>query len=187
MRHPKQETLALHAGGDLGPMARWWTARHVAKCETCREDVAAYDDVRLSLPDLAEVPDLQWNRLAAEIKANVRLGLAAGECVRSAEPALHETVLFNRGRALVAFACAAVLVVTGMVLERPMPSVARAEAPMVRNTQFGIEAKAGGQSFGLTNNGVQRVTYSIDAQGSMGARYVDPETGAVTINTLYVQ
>ena len=86
-----------------------------------------------------------------------------------------------------AFACAAVLVVTGMVLERPVPVAAREEGPLVQNTQYGIEVKAGGQTLGLTNNGVQRVTYSLDAQGSMGARYVDPETGAVTINTVYVQ
>jgi hypothetical protein len=187
MRHPNQETLALHAGDDLGPFARWFTSRHLARCESCREEVAAFDEVRQSLPGLAEVPDLQWNRLAAEIKANVRLGLAAGECVRPAEPPLRESPLFNRGRALVAFACAAVLVVTGMVIERPVPTAAREEGPLVQNTPYGIEVKAGGQTLGLTNNGVQRVTYSLDAQGSMGARYVDPETGAVTINTVYVQ
>ena len=187
MRHPNQETLALHAGGDLGPFSRWFTSRHVARCESCREEVARFDEVRQSLPGLAAVPDLQWNRLAAEIKANVRLGLAAGECVRSADPPLRQSAFINRGRAIVAFACAAVLVVTGMVLERPVPTAAREEGPLVQNTQYGIEVKAGGQTLGLTNNGVQRVTYSLDAQGSMGARYVDPETGAVTINTVYVQ
>ena len=113
MRHPNQETLALHAGGDLGPFARWRTSRHIARCESCREEVAAFDEVRLSLPGLAAVPDLQWNRLAAEIKANVRLGLAAGECVRSADPPLRQSAFINRGRAIVAFACAAVLVVIG--------------------------------------------------------------------------
>ena len=187
MRHPNQETLALHAGGDLGPFSRWFTSRHVARCESCREEVARFDEVRQSLPGLAAVPDLQWNRLAAEIKANVRLGLAAGECVRSADPPLRQSAFINRGRAIVAFACAAVLVVTGMVLERPVPTAAREEGPLVQNTKYGIEVTAGGETLGLTNNGVQRVTYSLDAQGSMRARYVDPETGYVTINTVYVQ
>src|SRR5271169_5669160 len=149
MRHPNQATLALHSGGDLGPVARWRTSRHLARCESCREEIAAFDEVRQSLPDMAEVPDLQWSRLAAEIKANVRLGLAAGECVRSSEPPLRQSAFINRGRALVAFACAAVLVVTGMVLERPVPTTAREEAPLVQNTQYGIEVKAGGQTFGL--------------------------------------
>jgi anti-sigma factor RsiW len=179
--------LALHAGGDLGLFARWRTTRHLARCEDCREEVAAFDEVRQSLPGLAEVPELQWNRLAAEIKANVRLGLAAGECVRPADPPLRHSPFVHGGRAIVAFACAAVLVVTGMVLERPAPSVAYLQGPLVQNTQNGIEVTAGGETLGLTNNGVQRVTYSLDAQGSMGARYVDPETGYVTINTVYVQ
>jgi anti-sigma factor RsiW len=187
MKHPNQATLALHAGGDLGPFARWRTSRHLARCESCREEVAAFDEVRQSLPGLAEIPDLPWNRLAAEIKANVRLGLAAGECVRSADPPLRESALFTGGRAIVAFACAIVLVVTGMVLERPVPTAAREEGPLVQNTKYGIEVTAGGETLGLTNNGVQRVTYSLDAQGSIGARYTDPETGAVTINTVYVQ
>jgi len=187
MRHPNQETLALHAGRDLGPFARWRTARHLARCESCREEVAAFEEVRESLPGLAEVPDLPWSRLAAEIKANVRLGLAAGECVRPVDPPLRQSGLVHGGRALVAFACATVLVVTGMVLERPVPTAAREEGPLVQNTPYGIEVTAGGETLGLTNNGVQRVTYSLDAQGSMRAQYVDPETGYVTINTVYVQ
>jgi hypothetical protein len=40
---------------------------------------------------------------------------------------------------------------------------------------------------GLMNGGAQRVIYTLDAQGSMGARYIDPETGSVTINTVYAQ
>jgi hypothetical protein len=31
------------------------------------------------------------------------------------------------------------------------------------------------------------VTYSVGAQGSMRARYVDPETGYVTINNVYAE
>jgi hypothetical protein len=40
---------------------------------------------------------------------------------------------------------------------------------------------------GLMNGGAQKVVYTLDAQGSMGARYIDPETGSVTINTVYAQ
>jgi hypothetical protein len=35
--------------------------------------------------------------------------------------------------------------------------------------------------------GAQHVTYSVGAQGSMRARYVDRETGNVTINNVYVE
>jgi len=187
MKHPNQATLALHAGGDLGPWARWRTARHLAQCESCRQEVAAFEDMRQILPELAEVPELSWNRLAAEIKANVRLGLAAGECVRGPEPALRESAWFTGGRWAVAFASIVALVVFGVVLERPAPIAPRVAGPLVETTGYGIQVQSGGQTFGLTNGDARQVTYLMDAQGSMEARYVNPETGNMTINTVYVQ
>jgi hypothetical protein len=188
MKHPNQASLALHAGGDLGWWARWWVTRHLEKCDVCREEVAAFEDVREALPELAEIPEISWSRMAAEVKANVRLGLAAGECVRVPEPAMRESAWFAGGRWLVAFASIVVLVVTGVVLERPAPRPAAPDAgPMVEATGYGIQMQSGGQTFGLTNGGAQKVTYLMDAQGSMGARYVDPDTGYLTINTVYAQ
>jgi anti-sigma factor RsiW len=193
MRHPNHATLALHAGGDLGPFRRWTTARHLAHCEACRDEVARFDEMRERLPRLAELPDIPWNRLAAEIKANVRLGLAAGECVRSAEtPSRNGSFVDGRGgvagwRAAVAFATVVLLVGGCMVLERPWPAAVAQAASSVQSTADGIQAQTGGQMLGLMNGGAQRVTYTLDAEGSMRARYTDPETGYVTINTVYVQ
>jgi hypothetical protein len=186
-KHPNAATLALYAGGDLGRLARWRTARHLAGCENCQREVAAFADIRQQLPELAAAPEISWDRLAAEIQANVRLGLAAGDCVRPAEPPVREAVWFTRGRWLVAAASIIALVVTGVVLERPAPNVARETRPLVEATGYGIQVESGGQTFGLTNRGAQRVTNRMDAQGSVEARYVDPETGYQTINTVYVQ
>src|SRR5689334_17744566 len=61
MKHPSQETLALHAGGDLGWLAKWRTARHVSNCERCASEVAAFEDLRDSTATLGELPELQWN------------------------------------------------------------------------------------------------------------------------------
>ena len=183
MRHPNQATLALHAGGDLGPFQRWLTARHVARCAACREEVAGYNEMRDLLPELAELPEISWNRMAAEIKANVRLGLEAGECVREAELPLRRSSAMTGWRAAVAFASVLVLVISCMVLEHPMPKTTYTEAS-VRSTDDGVMAQAGQQMFGLTNGGAQKVTYTLDAQGSMKARYTDPETGTITINTI---
>ena len=91
-------------------------------------------------------------------------------------------------RAAVAFASVIVLVGGCMVLERPAPMVAHAAESSVESTRDGIEVQAGEQRMlGLMNGGAQRVIYTLDAQGSMGARYIDPETGSVTINTVYAQ
>src|SRR5262249_2438739 len=124
MKHPNQATLALHAGGDLGFIARWLTGRHLARCGQCRDELAAFEAMRAIVPDLSEVPELSWNRLGAGMRANIRLGLAAGECVKSAEPPLRTLPLFNGARAVVALASVAALLATGLMLERPKPITA---------------------------------------------------------------
>jgi anti-sigma factor RsiW len=189
MTHPNQATLALHAGGDLGPLARWRTNRHLADCERCREEVAAFAGTREILPELNETPEIHWGRLAAEMKANIRLGLAAGECVRPGEVPLRKS-LFTGARALVALASMAALLVTGLMLERPMPrrTYARFDPGIVvQSTKDGIAVGEGRQALELRHRGASNVTYSVGAQGSIKARYVDPQTGYVTVNNVYAE
>ncbi len=194
MKHPSQATLALQAGGDLGFFARWRTERHLVHCDRCRGEVEAFQVTRQILPDLAEIPEIPWNRLAAEMKANIRLGLEAGECVRASDPPLRETRWFTGARAAVALASIVALLVTGAVLERPMPRPVVAvvdDAMVVQDTGDGIQVGRGAQALRLMNpaqmSPTQRVLYSPNAQGSMRARYVDPETGYVTINNVYAE
>ena len=104
MKHPSQEILALHAGGDLGWMARWKTARHVAGCEECSAEVASFSELREELPELSQMPEVPWNRIAGEMRANIRLGLAAGECVRFSDRPLRDSPLFTGARATLAVA-----------------------------------------------------------------------------------
>jgi anti-sigma factor RsiW len=187
MKHPSQETLALHAGGDLGPFARWRIDRHLADCDQCREEVAAFGDMREILPELGEIPEVSWSRLSAEMQANIRLGLAAGECVRTGEVPLRQS-LFTGVRAAVAVASVAALLVTGLMIERPIPRPSsRNEGIVVQTIPNGIQVREGGQALQLMHAGAQHVTYSVGAQGSMRARFVDQETGYVTFNTVYVE
>ena len=131
MKHPSQETLALHAGGDLGWLAGWQTARHVAVCESCAAEIAAFSDLRDTLPDLSEIPEIPWNRMAADMRANIRLGLAAGECVReAASPAADTAPLFRGASAMLALASVLALMVTGIILERPRPKMS--ESAVIR-------------------------------------------------------
>jgi len=82
MTHPDQTTLALYAGQDLGWFRHRRTQRHLARCRECRDEVQAFASARDNLVALNELPAIPWNRLAIDMKANIRLGLAAGECVR---------------------------------------------------------------------------------------------------------
>jgi hypothetical protein len=184
MRHPNQAILALHAGGDLGPLRGWLTARHLARCADCREEVAAYTEMRELLPELAELPEISWNRMAAEIKANVRLGLEAGECVRTADIPLPRASM-SGWRAAVAIASVIVMVGGCLILEHPAPTPVHAAETAVESAQDGVQLQAGDdRMLGLMNVGAQKAVYHFNAQGSMGSQYIDPETGSVTINTV---
>jgi hypothetical protein len=186
MRHPDQSTLALHSAGDLGWFAGWKTERHVAQCARCREEVAGFREMRGVLPELAELPDVPWNRIAMEMRANIRLGLAAGECVRESEP-VASSVLFGKARAALAFAGVFTLIVTGLVLERPTPSVMSSPEAFAQATTNGIQLRAGDQGFGLMHAGARGVINTVSAKGTIGARYVDPQTGYVTMTKVYVE
>ena len=190
MKHPSLETLALHAGGDLGWMARWLTSRHLARCERCREEAEAFADVRAVTPDLNEIPEVAWNRLESEMKANIRLGLAAGACVRAEEKPLREA-LFSHARIAVALASLVAVLVTGVVLEHPIPrqGYPPVDAVVVQSTRDGIQVRDGARALQLLHTGVNErdVIRSVGAQGSMRARYVDPDTGYVTINNVYAE
>jgi hypothetical protein len=182
--------LALHAGGDLGWMAAWRTRQHVARCEQCRDEITAFSEVCDALPELDQIPQVSWNRLAAEMKANIRLGLAAGECVRADEKPLRHP-LFSSARTAVALASVLALMVTGIVLERPAPrqNFTAIDGVVVQSTKEGIQVQDGVRALQLMHTGVrdQDVIRSVDAQGAMRARYVDPETGYVTINNVYAE
>ena len=186
MKHPSEATLALYAGQDLGTVARWQTRRHLAGCARCRSEVTSFSALRQEVTDLRELPQISWNSLAAEMKANIRVGLAAGECIRDTRHPLKSG--FWELRTAVACASVAALLLAGLWLERPAP-VAIAEHPpgvSLRAVAHGIEVRDGDQAFVL-QNGSTEVTYSAGAQGSIGARFVDRSTGYLTINTVYVQ
>jgi anti-sigma factor RsiW len=187
MRHPNQATLALHAGGDLGKFARWKLERHLAKCDACNAEVAAFESTREMMSELAGIPELPWNQLAAEMKANIRLGLAAGECVRGMENSVRGSRWLSGARVAVACAGIVVLIVTGVVLQRPEPQpLAVSLVPMVEAVDNGIRLSAGGTSVGLMNHGVKRVSYLPNADGGMSASYVNA-SGYITVNTVYGQ
>jgi hypothetical protein len=188
MKHPNQATLALHAGGDLGAFAGWRARRHLARCAECREELARFAECRRWLPSIEDSADVHWNRLAAEMKANIRLGLAAGECVREDETA-GAAGIWSTARMGVALASVVVLLAAGLMLERPAPGVARETGAVVQAVAGGVQVREGGQSMGLMHAGTSRdaVTYQAGAQGSVEARYVDAETGYVTVNTVNVE
>jgi hypothetical protein len=84
--HPTEDQLALFASGDAGFVRGLLLARHVRNCASCNGTVEEYRGLTAALA--ADVfPVDAWNQLAAEMHANIRLGLEAGACVRGEEAA----------------------------------------------------------------------------------------------------
>ncbi len=198
MKHPVEADLALFAGHDLGFVSEWRIGRHVARCEQCRASVDAFDSMRSEISPLGELPaDLNWNRLASEMKANIRLGLAAGECVSQHSQLEKSSGLpaFSGVHTLLAYAGLIALVVAGVWLQRPAPPVEQgvaavapenAGAVLAANVD-GIQLTEGGRGLGLRYGASRDVNYSADASGAMRARYVDTTTGYVTVVNVNVE
>jgi hypothetical protein len=189
MKHPLEADLALFAGHDLGLVSNWRVGNHVSRCEQCRATVEAFDALRSDTASLGELPsEIGWNRLASEMRANIRLGLAAGECV-AGHASLGDTTkasVFSGYQMLLAYAGVIILVVAGLLLQRPAPRLAHAGAvengrPVLAATRQGVELSEAGASFGLQYGASGQVNYSADMRGAMGARYVDASTGHVMV------
>ncbi len=188
MRHPSEFDLALLAGGELPPWTRWRLTSHLRRCPSCQAAVEGFRQAReWTRTRASQMPaEVSWNRLAIEMKANIRLGLEAGECVGPAtvEPVRHPW------RVAAALASITVVAFSGWLLQLPAPNLgqAREQAGIVLEaTASGIGLKENGRELTLLHQPADQVTLSVGVEGSLRARYVDRETGQVTIHHVFAQ
>jgi hypothetical protein len=164
----------------------------------------AYREDRLGLRKTAgELPEgLDWERLAAEMTANIRVGLAAGECVA---PRTRRRLTLNWRPAAVSVGLVLVLTAAWWlnVPASDTQTVGRAvrslfqngregtlrpeRGPVVEASSEGIELRENGSALGLAQRGLSPLTVSVSIEGSASARYIDDDTGQVTITSVYVQ
>ena len=183
MKHPPEIDLALLAGGEVGRMRRFSLVRHVRDCAECENKVAQLQALRAEIADF-DLPDLNWNVLATEMRANIHLGLEAGECVRAARAARS----WNP-RLTLAFASLLLIVGASFLLRDsgPHPAAPPSAAPVLQSTGAGIELRTGSTSMMLLNRPGAVANQTVSAGGEIRVRYVDSETGAVTINNVSLE
>jgi hypothetical protein len=187
MNHPPETDLALLAGGEAGRIRRFLLDRHVRTCAACQGTIAEYRDLRSELAEPG-LPDLNWNFLAAEMRANIRLGLEAGACVRT-------TRVLGGWNPKLGFALAglALLIGSGYFLRdiQPLrnsnPAKAEVATTVLRSTGSEVEIRTGARSLALLNHHGSAIDHTVSAQGDIGTRYIDSETGSVIINNVYLQ
>jgi hypothetical protein len=239
--HMIESDLALFISGDVGMWTYVKINLHLAGCDTCRARIEAYRQSRLRLKQAAaEMPEgADWDRLAAEMTANIRVGLAAGECVaprrgkldlrwkpsgglrgvRSALPASgwpaagwKVVAAWSAVAAGVAVILSAAWVLNlpssdGASLAHAMHSLFQGSArsypgrpasnipgsniddrgPVVEASADGVELRENGVAVSIPQASSRPVAITVSAPGSASARYVDEDTGQMTISSVYVQ
>jgi anti-sigma factor RsiW len=189
--HPTEANLALYAGEELGFWARLRTAHHLGRCPECSRHVEEFREIRdWTRSEREAPPGVEWDRLALELKANIRLGVAAGRCVA---PAPSEAPRFRWRTAAMALPVLLVVVVGWMMLSLSPPLLplanpaAVAAGPVLRADPSGIEIQQDGQAFALVHPHAAEITYAVSGPGTVRTRYLDSETGYVTISHVYAE
>jgi anti-sigma factor RsiW len=208
MRHPNPSQLALLAGGDLKFWDRWRFDRHVAACPACSKEIQALRIARDQVRGVAaELPEnLNWNQLAQEMTANIRVGLEAGEAIaRFDKPALTGRRRLGWNAAMVV-ACATVVFCAAFWINLPQQQMDHllsalrgvrvgrigalvqhpaAEDMLLEASSFSLDLSKNGRTLSLMHPRSDSVTVSVSMRGSVGVRYVDADTGQVTTNKVY--
>lgn len=197
MKHPSIQNLALYAGGELPWWTRFTMQRHVRGCAQCQQEVAFFGDVKVEARAEADVmpPGVQWDRLAAEMRANVRLGLEASDAIRAYETSFESAQGPAISWRMAALATAFVVLLSiGYWLNAAKKSeqLAAMRAP----EPFVVEASERGVGMSDGNKGMElqgpranhrAAVVTVSTEGSAGAQYVDEETGQITVNNVYVE
>jgi hypothetical protein len=208
MKHASENDLAVYGTGDVALWRRPWIGLHVARCGECRRRSEEYRADRDRVRSLAdELPGVRWDRLAAEMAANIRVGLAAGECVAPRAPK-HAVPIGWRVAGAIGGFCA--LLVLAWWLNMPAAqtaSLGHAMKAIVNGPQWqarhmlglddastlvqasaeGVELRENGGALTLSQRGVRPVSVTLNTQGAARARYIDSDTGQVTITSVYAQ
>lgn len=208
-RHIPEADLALYISKDLSSWKYVLVGLHTASCESCRARMEGYRAGRRDLQaKAAEIPAGEdWDRLGAEMTANIRVGLAAGECVapRRSKPQVW-------GWKPVAIAAAA-MVLLGSAFWLNLPAsdaqflAGRVKAifqgsgtnrfrrvrggeehgAVVEASSDGIELRENGIPVSIPQAASRPLSITVSARGFASARYVDADTGQMTITGVYVQ
>jgi anti-sigma factor RsiW len=203
--HATETQLALLQTGELGVIERLRVRFHVNSCERCSNELASFEEARAILEsESGHLPGgLDWQRLSAEMSANIHLGVEAGECVRpvrvqSEAPATPFSwqAIWRPGLAIAGL----VMVLYAGTwmganwMAGKKPNTLEAAAAHKADNQVVLEARpdslqirSNGAAFSLVRASTASTDISVGTGGSLQARDIDEDTGAVTIYHVYAE
>jgi len=200
-QHPAPEMLALHARGDLPLLESLRLKAHLARCAECEHTVALFQSAHTELKREASAQTLtafeaiaNWDRLEREMLGNIVVGVAAARCIDK---------VGHKRRWLATFAFAAgltALFVGGWITHIPSQETRELTSKLahfaglqlpprpanfVRATPTGIAVRSDGVT--LTILHPPGAVVAVSGKSSVEARYVDEDTGQLTITSVYGQ
>ncbi len=195
--HPRLGQLALLAGGECGLAERLRLGWHVRSCAACARQVEGFRSDRAALRAGVDVlpEDLDWPALEAEMRANIRLGLAAGALVDQPKTALREVRADGYAgtgwRLAVVLGSMAFVGFAGWMLRAPQAGLPLAPP---ESAQVVLDARPDGLALRKQDSAItliapsrQPVATTVSWDGGGSARFVDSDTGQVTIYDVSAQ
>lgn len=200
--HPALAELALWASRDLPIARRLRLDRHIRKCAACSQETARFHSARNTFRRGAESQTLtgyeaiaDWPRLEREMLGNIAVGVSAARCIDKVG-----RKRFGGWRGALTGAGVALLLVLGWVINVPreetehlsasirrMVGINRSQpsGTILQTTPYGIAVHAQGATMTLLHPASAVVT--VAGNSSVGALYVDEDSGEVTITNVYGQ
>lgn len=182
----RQQRRALAAGGDA-PLWQRVCARFRKRDLEQDEDAAVeqeFRQIRNEMGNFRELPPyFAWEPLALEMKANILLGVEAGEAVRPRP--LHPPIGWRAGLVMAALS---LLMISGYWWQMPhrrMQAPALEQAVMQAGPgSLAVEQQEGG--FALMFQEQSSNPLLSGASGALRADFVDSETGQLTVAHVYL-
>ena len=199
--HPSVEILSLYSAADLPFLLRVRTGRHVRVCASCEQQVLSLQSAKAELRREAQGEVLtgfeaiaDWHALENDMLGNIRVGVAASRCIEKVGRGRRIGFRLAWGTGMAAlFMAGWMLRVPREDSQRIVTALRRAagleQAPfngtVLRSTPDGISVKAQGST--LTILHPQSAVISMSGPAAVTARYVDDDSGQVTITNVYGQ
>ena len=199
--HPHPHELALFSGDDLPRLTSWRIRRHVKHCSECEHRVLLLRSAKAELNREAKSETLtafeaiaDWTRLEREMLGNITVGLDAARCI---EKVGHGRKLFLRAGLVTAFVS---LFAIGWMTHIPRQETGHLVSSLdrlftanrtqpvgtvLRSSPYGITVRAQGAA--LTILHPPSAVIGVSGGSAVSARYIDDDTGQVTITKVYAQ
>ncbi len=199
--HPHPSELALFSGDDLPRIASWQISRHLKHCSDCEHQVVLLRSAKRELNREAKGETLtafeaiaDWARLEREMLGNISVGLDAARCIENV--GRRRTLFLRAGLAAAFVSLFAIGWMTHIPREQTEHMVSslgrvftvnrpQAAGPVLRTTPDGITVRAQGSA--LTILHPPSAVIGMSGASAVSARYLDDDTGQVTITKVYAQ